>query len=141
MTYTIERPGADLNGLLFHNLPEGRSGCPGCGWSGATPRHGGALSHECPACEVRDTHEHRATDECEDCGGTCIDQPMRDGRRWGDLRQGDLYRPRHAQVVYIREPHKGTSTLRRAAEKVGRNEPCPCGSAKKWKRCCGRAAA
>lgn len=21
--------------------------------------------------------------------------------------------------------------------KVGRNEPCPCGSGKKWKRCCG----
>jgi len=21
--------------------------------------------------------------------------------------------------------------------KVGRNEPCPCGSGRKWKRCCG----
>lgn len=26
---------------------------------------------------------------------------------------------------------------RRAAPKVGRNEPCPCGSGKKFKRCCG----
>lgn len=26
----------------------------------------------------------------------------------------------------------------RAAEKVGRNLPCPCGSGKKFKRCCGR---
>lgn len=25
-----------------------------------------------------------------------------------------------------------------AAEKVGRNEPCPCGSGKKYKKCCGR---
>jgi preprotein translocase subunit SecA len=25
----------------------------------------------------------------------------------------------------------------RAAEKVGRNDPCPCGSGKKYKRCCG----
>jgi preprotein translocase subunit SecA len=25
----------------------------------------------------------------------------------------------------------------RAAEKVGRNEPCPCGSGKKYKKCCG----
>ena len=24
------------------------------------------------------------------------------------------------------------------AKKVGRNEPCPCGSGKKYKRCCGR---
>ena len=23
-------------------------------------------------------------------------------------------------------------------KKVGRNEPCPCGSGKKYKRCCGR---
>jgi hypothetical protein len=23
------------------------------------------------------------------------------------------------------------------AEKVGRNEPCPCGSGKKYKKCCG----
>jgi len=26
------------------------------------------------------------------------------------------------------------------AEKVGRNDPCPCGSGKKYKNCCGRAA-
>ncbi|MGD9016140.1 MAG: SEC-C metal-binding domain-containing protein [Desulfobacterales bacterium] len=24
-----------------------------------------------------------------------------------------------------------------AGEKVGRNEPCPCGSGKKYKKCCG----
>jgi preprotein translocase subunit SecA len=28
---------------------------------------------------------------------------------------------------------------RRAGPKVGRNDPCPCGSGKKYKRCCGRA--
>jgi SEC-C motif-containing protein len=27
----------------------------------------------------------------------------------------------------------------KAAEKVGRNEPCPCGSGKKYKKCCGAA--
>ena len=29
-------------------------------------------------------------------------------------------------------------TPRRTGEKVGRNDPCPCGSGKKYKRCCGR---
>ncbi|HHL40822.1 MAG TPA: preprotein translocase subunit SecA [Deltaproteobacteria bacterium] len=29
-------------------------------------------------------------------------------------------------------------TVRRSGEKVGRNEPCPCGSGKKYKKCCGR---
>ena len=26
----------------------------------------------------------------------------------------------------------------RAGEKIGRNDPCPCGSGKKYKQCCGR---
>ena len=29
-------------------------------------------------------------------------------------------------------------TVRRDTEKVGRNAPCPCGSGKKYKKCCGR---
>ncbi|MBQ0018244.1 MAG: preprotein translocase subunit SecA [Clostridiales bacterium] len=29
-------------------------------------------------------------------------------------------------------------TIRRDAPKVGRNDPCPCGSGKKYKNCCGR---
>ncbi len=29
--------------------------------------------------------------------------------------------------------------LHRAAEKTGRNDPCPCGSGNKFKRCCGQA--
>ena len=28
--------------------------------------------------------------------------------------------------------------VKRAAPKVGRNDPCPCGSGKKYKQCCGR---
>ena len=35
-----------------------------------------------------------------------------------------------------RGAHAG-STYRRTTEKVGRNDPCPCGSGKKFKRCCG----
>lgn len=30
--------------------------------------------------------------------------------------------------------------VRREGEKVGRNDPCPCGSEKKFKKCCGKAA-
>ncbi|MBN2447440.1 MAG: SEC-C domain-containing protein [Phycisphaerae bacterium] len=29
-------------------------------------------------------------------------------------------------------------TIRREAPKVGRNDPCPCGSGKKYKACCGK---
>ncbi len=31
-------------------------------------------------------------------------------------------------------------TVRRATPKTGRNDPCPCGSGKKFKQCCGAAA-
>jgi uncharacterized protein len=31
-------------------------------------------------------------------------------------------------------------TIRRDAPKVGRNDPCPCGSGKKYKQCCGKNA-
>ena len=30
--------------------------------------------------------------------------------------------------------------VQRKNEKVGRNDPCPCGSGKKYKNCCGRNA-
>jgi len=35
---------------------------------------------------------------------------------------------------------KTTAPIRRDVPKVGRNEPCPCGSGKKYKNCCGRNA-
>jgi preprotein translocase subunit SecA len=35
------------------------------------------------------------------------------------------------------EPQK-QQTVVRNGEKVGRNDPCPCGSGKKYKKCCGR---
>ncbi len=31
-----------------------------------------------------------------------------------------------------------TETVVRASPKVGRNDPCPCGSGKKYKQCCGK---
>jgi preprotein translocase subunit SecA len=31
-----------------------------------------------------------------------------------------------------------SATIRREAAKVGRNDPCPCGSGKKYKKCCGQ---
>ena len=45
----------------------------------------------------------------------------------------DIYR--YWQAV-IRKPQ----TVRREGEKTGRNDPCPCGSGKKYKACCGKTA-
>jgi preprotein translocase subunit SecA len=32
---------------------------------------------------------------------------------------------------------KAVDPIRNAGQKVGRNDPCPCGSGKKFKKCCG----
>jgi preprotein translocase subunit SecA len=36
------------------------------------------------------------------------------------------------------EDVKAAVTIKREGEKVGRNDPCTCGSGKKYKKCCGR---
>ena len=39
-----------------------------------------------------------------------------------------------ADLTRLQNPPKPTTV----EKKVGRNEPCPCGSGKKYKQCCGR---
>lgn len=40
--------------------------------------------------------------------------------------------------VYTDGRVRGNPTVRREEPKVGRNDSCPCGSGKKFKKCCGR---
>ncbi len=42
------------------------------------------------------------------------------------------------KMVQIAKEYKQSRTVRRATPKIGRNDPCPCGSGKKYKHCCGR---
>ena len=51
--------------------------------------------------------------------------------------QGEGALPADAQVP---EREKKQQTVRRDAPKIGRNDPCPCGSGKKYKNCCGKNA-
>lgn len=44
-----------------------------------------------------------------------------------------------AVYAYWRAKAQAPSTVRREGDKVGRNDPCPCGSGKKHKACCGKA--
>ena len=38
----------------------------------------------------------------------------------------------------LKRDYNRSKTYVRPSEKVGRNDPCPCGSGKKYKKCCGR---
>ena len=50
----------------------------------------------------------------------------------------DLRRPQEQKMIFSSgdEPEK-RKPVKRAQKKIGRNAPCPCGSGKKYKKCCG----
>ncbi len=54
-------------------------------------------------------------------------------------------RRRHLRLVYSRgeegQAEKPKRQPIRRGRKIGRNDPCPCGSGKKYKKCCGRPGA
>jgi len=66
------------------------------------------IAHYADAKGRKSTHHERALFE-------------KDGGRWY-FKDGNMVKQQ---------------TIRRDAPKVGRNEPCPCGSGKKFKKCCG----
>ncbi len=44
-----------------------------------------------------------------------------------------------AKVTGTNRDDSANAPITRKSEKIGRNDPCPCGSGKKYKHCCGRA--
>jgi hypothetical protein len=108
------------------------AGCPGCGWSGAPTIVAGERSTFCPSCESEGTEPGEAPLLVAGPEDVYARGPWARLTRRGE--RGELYRPRPARPAYQRAP---LGTVERAGAKVGRNDPCPCGSGKKHKRCCG----
>ena len=54
-----------------------------------------------------------------------------------DLMQTDYSQAAQGQAQAA-EPPPVAKTIRKETPKVGRNDPCPCGSGKKYKKCCGK---
>ncbi len=51
----------------------------------------------------------------------------------------EIQKPRDQQLTYSGSgDQQKKKPVQRSAKKVGRNAPCPCGSGKKFKKCCGR---
>ena len=76
-----------------------------------------AITLNNPSAEVPSAFGARAATSTESAFGARAQQPARVG--------GDDATPK---------------TVRREEPKVGRNDPCPCGSGKKYKKCHGAAA-
>ena len=49
----------------------------------------------------------------------------------------NIYDAETRQKLYKEQRDSGT--YRREGKKIGRNDPCPCGSGLKYKKCCGKA--
>ncbi len=58
-------------------------------------------------------------------------------RRQQEAAQQDL-ELQHAGAPQSEQPSEASNTVVRGQPKVGRNEPCPCGSGKKYKQCHGK---
>lgn len=53
-----------------------------------------------------------------------------------ELPQWDaIFTKEQQKALYLEQKKSGTIVK---GEKIGRNDPCPCGSGKKYKKCCGR---
>jgi preprotein translocase subunit SecA len=51
----------------------------------------------------------------------------------------DLRRPKEQKLIFSSgEKAEKKKPVKRTGKKVGRNAPCPCGSGKKYKKCCGK---
>jgi preprotein translocase subunit SecA len=57
-----------------------------------------------------------------------------------ELRRTEVARQKTAGLAGVGgdTSEKKKPVVRRASERIGRNEPCPCGSGKKYKQCCGK---
>jgi preprotein translocase subunit SecA len=47
-------------------------------------------------------------------------------------------RPAQQSLVFSHGDGSGAQPKERQKKKVGRNDPCTCGSGKKYKKCCGK---
>jgi len=68
--------------------------------------------------------------------------PRSNARKGADLqaaarRRAGRKRSKRGKEALIRSVQNRLRPQRQAAP-VGRNDPCPCGSGKKWKKCCGQ---
>ena len=55
-------------------------------------------------------------------------------------RERRAYKEHRGEMVAAAEGGDSLQPYRREGRKIGRNEPCPCGSGKKYKHCCGKRA-
>ena len=89
-----------------------------------------AMFGDLPRREAEKEHAYLETHPLTKEDELCFQEVLTEEAYDTFLQVYSIYKERNAQAR--------TVTLRRVPPKVGRNDPCPCGSGKKYKNCCGR---
>lgn len=55
------------------------------------------------------------------------------------MAETSYFQRQDGRLYYVEGVGHRPLAYRRTAPKIGRNDPCPCGSGKKYKKCCGKA--
>jgi hypothetical protein len=106
-------------------------------WGGRAADYGRAekilqRGYRVPGVRDRDCIADRLQEVCEN-----TDRPD-EARQYGEQAERLRQEPLRPAASPVLAPQPGPTTRR---VKVGRNDPCPCGSGKKFKKCCGSPAA
>lgn len=87
--------------------------------------------------EVHETEEGLEKDKK---GMVSFSAHFKEGKHIGRLSERSLFKKIKKEWFYISGEHeveKKTPLVNSDAMKIGRNDPCLCGSGKKYKKCCG----
>lgn len=121
-TYGCPRCGLTYDRVIHHGVIPFKSLCGKCG----SLRTSGGLTHELPEGAVVRKEWYRPSPT------ELVRVLNRDADHFDHLHRGGL-EPRPTPGMK-HEPAK--PIRRRSMFKTGRNQPCPCGSGRKYKRCC-----
>lgn len=87
--------------------------------------------------EGMDVHETTGGGESDDTGTVSFTARYSINGIEQEMRENATFVRENGEWRYLDGDVDGHTPYRREAPKVGRNDPCPCGSGKKYKKCCG----
>ncbi len=85
-----------------------------------------------------EVHETTGGGEADDAGTVSFTARYSVNGVEQDLREDASFVRENGAWYYLDGDVHGHTPYRREEPKVGRNDPCPCGSGKKYKKCCGQ---
>jgi preprotein translocase subunit SecA len=89
-----------------------------------------------PAKEAAVTLHHESTGQFSQTPGIAPSSPVQTSASAERIGEDIAQRPGGSQISAASRPEN--VTVVRSGQKIGRNDPCPCGSGKKYKHCHGR---